>query len=370
MKILFVNNVLPYPAHDGGRIRRYQLLRALAETHDVCLLGAAPNEAELQEFQAENPRVRIERVEYRPEMGRVRTAEATRELLARERFDAVHVAELWHWPGKRALGDHPVVLDSDNVTSLLQQRIMALHGQEPGGMHERAVAALERQAVSGAHRVLACSELDAKLICAIAPSANVSVVPNGVDVERFAFRPRVAAGRPPLVTYIGSLMYAPNVDAAEYLVRENGPNVRARVPAAEIRIVGRYPTAEVMALADEPGVTVIPDVPDSLPYFEEADVIAVPLRAGSGTRLKILEALAVGRPVVTTSIGCEGLDVVSGEHLIIADDPREFAERIADLLRHPQSAEEMARAGRRLVEERYDWRQIGETLRGVYATLV
>jgi len=369
VKILFVNNVLPYPAHDGGRIRRYNLLRALSEAHDVCLLSAAPNEAELQEFQQQNPRVRLERVEFRPEMGRVRTAEATRELLARETFDAVHVAELWHWPGKRSLGDVPVVLDSDNMSSLLQQRIMALRGQPAGGMHERAVEALEREAFLRADRILACSEHDERLIRALVPSADVTVVPNGVDVERFVFRPRGTPGRPPIVTFIGMLTYAPNADAATYLVDEIGPPLRELVPEVEIRIVGRYPTAEVMALGDRPGVTVIPDVPDSVPYFHESDVMAVPLRAGSGTRLKILEALAAGRPVVTTSMGCEGLDVASGEHLIMTDDPREFAHRTAELLRDPGSAEAMVHAGRRLVEERYDWRHIGGTLRNVYAGL-
>lgn len=196
-----------------------------------------------------------------------------------------------------------------------------------------------------------------------------TVVPNGVDVKRFAFRPRCEPGRPPIVTFIGMLTYAPNADAAAYLVNEIGPPLRELVPEVEIRIVGRYPTAEVMALGDQPGVTVIPDVPNSVPYFHESDVMAVPLRAGSGTRLKILEALAAGRPVVTTSMGCEGLDVASGEHLIMADDPHEFAHRTAELLRDPGSAAAMVQAGRHLVEERYDWRQIGETLRSVYAGL-
>jgi glycosyltransferase involved in cell wall biosynthesis len=369
MKILFVNNVLPFPPLDGGRIRRYHLLRALAAAHDVTLLGAAPDAGELAEFQRLNPRIRLAPIDFRPGSGRVRTAEATRELLGREQFDAVHIGEVWHWPGSRSLGTVPVVLDSDNMTSLLQQRIMALRGHPAGGLDERAVEALERQAFQRSQRILACSEHDRELILRVVPNADVTVVRNGVDLERFQFRPRAAAGSPPIVTFIGMLTYAPNVDAAIYLVDEILPHLRAWLPDVQIRIVGRYPTAEVMALGEQPGVTVIPNVPDSIPYFEQSDVMVVPLRAGSGTRLKILEALAVGRPMVTTSLGCEGLDVEDGVHLAVADAPREFARRTAALLADPRASLPLVTAGRRLVEEQYDWHQIGAALRGVYAGL-
>jgi glycosyltransferase involved in cell wall biosynthesis len=369
MKLLYVTNVLPYPPYDGGRIRRYHLLRALAAEHEVCLLSAAPNDEELSEFQRLNPRLRFERIPYRPEHGRVRAAEAARSLLSREAFDAVHVAELWQWPGARALGTVPTVLDAENVSTLLQRRVLALRGVSAGSVEERAVETLERQAFARADRILACSEFDAARIREMSPGAAVRVVPNGVDLERYGFHPRAKSEASPLVTFIGMLSYAPNVDAARYLVHEIAPLLRSLIPEARIRIVGRYPAAEVMALAERPGVEVIPDVPDSLPYFQEADVLAVPLRAGSGTRLKILEALAVGCPVVTTSIGCEGLDVTSGQHLLIADTPADFAARIAEILTQRDAAATMTLQGRRLVETRYDWRQIGNTLREVYRDL-
>lgn len=369
MKILFVANLLPYPPHDGGRIRWYHLVRALAETHEVWLLAAAPDAGAREEFLRLNPRIRHLPIEYRPEQGRVRVAEAAREVLQRERFDAVHVAQIWQWPGTRALGDVPVVLDADNVDTLLQRRLLGLKGISGPHPDLLAVEALERQAYQRADRILLCSRVDAERVRERAPCASVDVVPNGVELEQFPYRPERPRGRAPIFTYIGMLSYAPNADALDYFVSRIWPLIRAEIPEARFRIVGRCPSAEVMALTERPGVELVPDVPEILPYFHDADALLVPLRAGSGTRLKILEALASGCPVVTTSLGCEGLEVRNDEHLFIADDPAQFARHAVWVARHPDAVRPLQDSARRLVEEEYTWERIGQQLRDVYQRL-
>lgn len=370
MKILYVNNVLPYPTHDGGRMRRYHLARALAEEHEVHMLGAAPDEAALREFEALNPGIRFLRIPYQPEHGRVRVAATARELLAREQFDAVHVAELWQWPGARPLAGLPVVLDAENVESLLHRRLLELKGSSGPHPDTLAVEALERQAFHRADRILACSEHDAQLIQQTQPNARVTVVSNGVALDHYPFQPERPVGKPPLFTYVGLLSYAPNADAVSYFARTIWPLIQAKLPNARFRIVGRYPPAEVMELRALSGVEVIPDVPEIQPYFNEASVLVVPLRAGSGTRLKIIEALAIGCPVVTTAVGCEGLGAEHETHLFVADDPQSFADRAAWVATHPREVRPAQDAGRRLVEAHYSWAVSGEVLRAVYAGLL
>ena len=178
------------------------------------------------------------------------------------------------------------------------------------------------------------------------------VAPNGVDVERY--RPTPLPGRPSILM-TGTFDYGPNVDGARWLCDEVLPRVRAEVPDATLTLVGRGPLPEVVALADRDGVALHADVPEMAPFLEAARVAVVPLRVGTGTRLKALEAMASGRPVVGTSVGLEGLGLVAGLHAAVADDADAFAAAIVRLLREDDHAEAMATAGRALVVERYHW---------------
>jgi glycosyltransferase involved in cell wall biosynthesis len=184
------------------------------------------------------------------------------------------------------------------------------------------------------------------------------VRPNGVDLDAFAFGDHAApAGRTLLMT--GDFGYLPNVDAARWLTGEIFPAVRRQLPAATLRLVGR--SAPTAGLPD--GASGTPDVPHIAPYFDDADLFIVPLRAGGGTRLKIVEALAKGLPTVTTSIGAEGLAVQDGEHLLIADTTSSLVEAVTRLLADVDLRRRLARNGRELVERRYGW----ETIAAAYA---
>jgi glycosyltransferase involved in cell wall biosynthesis len=186
--------------------------------------------------------------------------------------------------------------------------------------------------------------------------SNVAVVPNGADVPDPI--PRPAPGDPPSVVFFGTLSYEPNADAVQYLAEEIKPRlVTALGGPVDIRIVGAVPH-KLQYLRNLEGVTVTGYVDDIAAEIRAASVVAVPLRSGSGTRLKVLEAFALQTPVVSTSIGCEGIQAHAGVHLFVADDPDEFAQRCSDVIGDPANARQMAQRALQLVTEKYDWRVI------------
>ena len=193
------------------------------------------------------------------------------------------------------------------------------------------------------------------------PRNVIEVVANGVDLE--IWQPpdleQEVAGR---IIFTGSMDYYPNVSAVLFFAQACWPLIREQVPHAHWLIVGRNPPPEVQQLAELPGVTVTGSVPDTRPYFAEAEVAIVPLQIGSGTRLKILEALSMQKAVVSTSLGAEGLSVVHDKHLLIADDPPAFAQSVVELLQQPERRRTLGEVGRRLVEAEYSWERCGEQL--------
>ncbi|MEI2689486.1 MAG: glycosyltransferase family 4 protein [Anaerolineae bacterium] len=194
------------------------------------------------------------------------------------------------------------------------------------------------------------SELDRRRLGRRCPGLPVEVVPNGVDVTYFI--PQPAARDNKSVVYVGHYGYPPNADAAQYFVQAIWPLIRSRIPEAQFIAVGMQPPA---GLAGHPGVTVTGAVPDVRPYLADAAVVVAPLRVGGGTRIKIVEALAAGKAVVSTTLGAEGLDVVAGRDLLLADEPQTFAAAVADLLANPGLRADLGRNGRALVEQNYNW---------------
>lgn len=201
------------------------------------------------------------------------------------------------------------------------------------------------------------------------PRLQVDVIPNGVDIEKYQPLPLPSANESPRLLFTGNMGYPPCTDAALYFCNEIFPIIRQRIHAAELWIVGRDPTPGVLQLNGN-GVHVTGRVEDIVPYYQQSSVCVVPLRAGGGTRLKILEAMALGRPVVSTTIGCEGLNVVDGKHLLIADTPEQIAEKTLRLLSDRQLYQEISINGRQLVVDQYDWNSIADRLLQVYEELL
>jgi glycosyltransferase involved in cell wall biosynthesis len=204
-----------------------------------------------------------------------------------------------------------------------------------------------------------------------APEARIAVVENGVDVAFHSDREiedawRRASGKPGDthrdLLFVGSMDYHANIDAAVRFARETWRPLRERLPDLRFVIVGRNPAPEVQALASIPGVVVTGTVDDVRPYYRGAVAEVVPLRVGSGTRLKILEAMAAGVPVVSTSLGAEGLDVTDGRDILLAETPEAMLEAVQSLANSAERRREIAAAGRELARTRYDWPILGAKL--------
>jgi glycosyltransferase involved in cell wall biosynthesis len=207
------------------------------------------------------------------------------------------------------------------------------------------------------------------MLLADAPQARTAVVPNGVDLDFFRAGATPAVRAPTTLLFFGAIDYHPNTDAMLFFAREVMPLLRSRVPRVRLCIVGRRPPEAVTALRG-PDVEVAGAVEDVRPYLERAAVVIVPLRLGGGTRLKILEALAMGKAVVSTTLGAEGLDVVPDRDLLLADDPATFAAQIRRLLDDPELAARIGAAGRRVVEARYGWGASVERLSAFYGEVL
>jgi glycosyltransferase involved in cell wall biosynthesis len=236
--------------------------------------------------------------------------------------------------------------------------------------HRRQRAAEER-AWRTADLCLATSEREARIIGASA-ARRIAIVPNGVATDTIHPVAGVPAARDaarPTLAFVGLLGYRPNADAVTHLVRDILPLIRAQRPDIHLQVIGDGATADLLRLAG-PGVEFTGRVPDVRPFVSAAGAVVVPLRIGSGTRLKILEALALARPIVTTTIGAEGIDVVDGEHVLIADEPAAFAAAVVRVLRDEALARRLGENGRALVERSYDWSTVGSRLVEAYDQLL
>jgi glycosyltransferase involved in cell wall biosynthesis len=250
------------------------------------------------------------------------------------------------------------VCDAHNVEYVLHSR-MAEIATTPRGrrwyrVQSEACRNMERRGYAGCALTFCCSEADRGMILSVSPGAVVEVAPNGADTTHF--RPSAAEGQEPRVLFTGGMGYLPNRDAVRRLTREIMPLVWRAYPACRLCVagVGAGPRFAGLA-ADEPRIEVASDVEDMRPILDRAWVVAVPLRAGSGTRTKILDAMAMAKPVVSTALGAEGLVVEPGRELLITDDPASFADAVVALLRDQGRRREIGAAARRRVCATYDW---------------
>jgi glycosyltransferase involved in cell wall biosynthesis len=215
--------------------------------------------------------------------------------------------------------------------------------------------------------IVTTSAREQQIITRLSAGTPVAVVPNAVDVSYF--EPSSEPINPDAIVITGLMKYRPNVDAVLYFVQEIFPHILASRPRMVFYIVGASPAEEVRRLAS-PNVVVTDTVADVRPYAHQAAVFVVPLRMGGGTRLKVLEALSMKKAVVSTSLGCEGIDAKHGQHLLIADEPRAFANSVLELLANRVLANKLAAQGRELVEHRYRWETVVEGLESFYVELL
>jgi len=390
MHVLFIAPTLPIPT-SGGRTRLFNLVRKISLLHDVSVLSfLQPGEEEMlplvrplcrrlvtipfggdRTLGAWHNRLRgWSRILLSRRPLYVRTfpvgamREPLRALLQSERIDVAVLQHLFVVELHDDLGDVPAVLAEDNVESDIARQVLAA---SRGPIHRlrdwlvwHKLLAFEKHWVRQFAVCAAVSEADASLLRAMSPQTQVHVVPNGVDGEFFA--PPSGDRLPARLLFFGVLSYAANVRGLSWFCEQVLPRVRQVRPDVELEICGLHLTPAVAALERWPGVRVTGFVPDVRPKLWQSTASVVPLHVGGGTRLKILEALAAGCPVVSTSVGAEGLELQHGEHLLIGDSPEQFARCVCDLLAGEDVRLRLSEAGRRAVTERYDWGQIAHSL--------
>lgn len=381
MKILWIKADFLHPTTRGGQIRTLEMLKRLHRRHEVHYIGLEdPNQPEgvarALEYCSKAYPIRHSASDKRSmafasdllaglwssipvAVARWRSAAMRRqidELWSRQRFDSVVCDFLFPTINISTLSS--CVLFQHNLEAIIWQR-RAQHArglQRPYmKLQAKRMFAYERDACRAAKRIIAVSEADAEAMRAQYGVSRVSAIPTGVDVEHFA--PSKTTKSADLI-FVGSMDWMPNVDGVLWFTQEVLPLIRRRRPDCKFVIVGRQPPADIQALAASDGIEVTGTVPDVRPYLWGAPVAVVPLRIGGGTRLKIYEAMAARTPVVSTSIGAEGLQVDKGEHIAVADTPESFAEACLELLEDEQARARMADAAWQLVATRFTWEAV------------
>ncbi len=386
---------MPFPLIDGGRIRVFNLLKQLAQKSDVTLLALETQPADVKNITF------LERIGIQvilvpnvsvPPLISLRTLftallkkepititrynvrayrQKFRELIATEAFDLVHY-EMLHTAQFYGETDLPSLLSQQNVDSAIWRRL----AQETGNpvrkflywTQQCAFERYERKMIPNFDVIACASEIDQAYFQRTCPQSRIEVIPNGVDVQNY--QPDFASRAEMQLMYIGSMDWYPNEDAVFFFANEVLPKIHKKLPNVTFSAVGSNPSMRLQKLANNRQIIVTGRVPEIKPYFAQTTVFVVPLRIGSGTRLKILEALAMGKAVVSTSVGAEGLDLVSGEEIFIADEPEAFAEAVLRLLTTPSLRQRIGENGRVRVVKDYDWRSIGAKVYTFYESIL
>lgn len=377
MHSVVVAKFVPWPPNSGDKRRTLGLVRALRERGDVVLCAFAGEDEDAAPLRAEGIDVRSLPVRRRP-IDLLRGLLHTRSLTAARFWDPrmhalvrkaagtdADVLQIEHVQLLRYADGVPArlrVVNMHNVESVLARRIAdSARGlrRVVFAVEARALRALERRAAS-ADVVAVVSEADRAALAAVLTHPRVVVVPNAWDATA-----PLPPATDPVVSFVALMSWGPNVDAAVWFCRTVWPGVRDRLPDACLQLVGRNPAAAVEALVG-PGVEVSGTVADLTPWYARTRVAVAPLLAGGGSRLKILEALAAGRPVVATTVGAEGLEDLIGRGVLVEDDPDRMAETLAALLSDPDRCAELGRQGAAAVDADHSW---GAAVRPLLAEL-
>jgi len=378
-----IDEEIPFPPNSGKRIRTFNLFKYLAKKHEIVWISRQLEgvQSSRTDFEALGIRTQVLGEPVRRKSGlqfyisllanllspnpyvvsshfSKEMSRAIRDICLREPFDLVHCEWTPYAANMQGLGPLPTVCSAHNVESMVWYRNQCIEKNPIKklyiGLQARKMERFERQTLPAFTRVISVSDRDRHIISTWVASDHIAVIPNGVDIDYFRrdCNPEV----PKSLVFVGSLDWRPNIDCVLYFLDEIWPLVKSAVPESSFSIVGRNPHHSLRIRAErEPSVNIYASVQDVRPFVNSATVCVVPLRIGSGSRLKILEAFAMEKAVVSTSIGAEGLEVEHGRHLLIADSPADFAGAVAKLLSDAERRRQLSVEGRELVERQYAW---------------
>ncbi len=418
IKVLMITPVFPYPLKSGGQVRVFNVIKHMSAFCDISVLSLIESH-DLQFIDKVAPYCsRVETVlvgVYDNKIQKLRSALSPRnlrrtfkrlckwiggapfhtcrfydpdfekkliEMAVGGGFDIIHAVYAQFAPylltAKKANDGLATVLVDIDLAFVVTQRE---HSARKG--IAKALLATDHKRVANCvanewpefDRIIAMSGTDKRKLLGLEPSLDVSVVPNGVDIEYFQPVPEQGT-KAKTIAFLGGSLHYPNVDALNFFINESFPDIRRDVPEASLLVIGEFaPQALEVAKARgssplaEENIQFTGFVDDVRPHLRDCSMLIAPLRIGGGTRLKILEAMAMGVPVVTTSVGCEGIDAVHGRDMVVADTPKEFAEGVKKVLQNASFREELAVNARSVVERNYDWKRIADTLNDVYSEI-
>lgn len=404
MKIVFLSQIVPYPPHGGVLQRGYNLIRELGRNNEVLLMAflhpdTLPNDKMVERSRMELSRfcTSLEYFELWPKksslhkcagilMGQLSSlpfsvlAHRSRRLQQRlsdvidaEKVDLVHFDTI-----ALARYNHripvPKVVTHQNIESDLMRR-RARKEKNPFARkylskQSEKIQSYEIEQCPGFDLNIVVSDEDGRKLKGMNSDLDIAVVPNGVDVRYFKPSKNDAPQTCSLV-YAGGMNMFANRDAVLFFLNEIYPRIKLRVPSARFYAVGQDPPPELLRIARRNrDVVATGYVDDIRPYVNQSMLYVVPLRVGGGTRLKVLDAMALGKAIVSTTIGCEGLDVTPDKNIVVADDPASFVEKTVQLLKSPERCKQIGSEARRLVKSRYSWKIVGRELEAAYSRAV
>ncbi len=391
MKILMLTPYLPYPLLSGGQIRTYNLLKKLAQKHEITLFALIKEEVErehIPELEKYCAKVKVFKRSQKPFTLKnifktlissypflvirnhvPETIGAVEKELANHDYDLIHAETFYmmpHLPATKV----PVILVEQTIEylgyeSYAQKAPFFLKPLLQLDINK--IKRWERHFWKSANKLIVMSEDDKKFIAQeVGKQDKIEVVANGVDSAWFN-KKRRKLPKDPTVLSVGTFNWLPNVEAVQFLVNKVWPLLKKQIKEAHLWIVGNAPTEEVLNFQkQDSSITVTGNIPDIRDAFKGAHVVAAPVFSGKGTRYKILEAMAAGTPVVATSIAVEGLGVEDGKHVLLADSAAQMTDKITKLLNNPKQRDQLSKRAKLFVTDQYDWKYISTKLDQVY----
>lgn len=387
MNLLFVTQELPYlPARDGFRLYAGNILRELARRHRVDLISLLQDDDDqhidwAQEYCASVSTFSVEKswirkpLQFAATFGfgrplhlRKEITAAIRSGLAESRWDMVHVEGAYVAGLIPYQSSVPKILSVHDSWKVRYEQMAKFGRTRLDRLRNRVLSCVEpryeRLVYPRFDRCVFVAEADARTVCSIVPKATVEVVPNGIDTDYF----RPLTQKPPGASLVfhGNFGYPPNVKAAEHFVRQVFPLIRTQSPEVTLRLVGARPHQAVTDLTQQEGVTLFANLPDLREAVASAGIYVCPVQQGAGVKNKLLEAMAMGLPIVCYPESASGIDCIPGKHVLIARNPEMFASAVLWLLRNPHRGAEMAEAARSLVEEHNSWDSRSRAFEQIY----